>query len=100
MAQDGRQTTEGAGRRRTGRFVRVLDLPGWSPSTWGYDPALESYWAELRPAGPARPDEHRAATGPVLISRDHLITTLPGLARAVARTAHVPAAAAFLALTA
>lgn len=86
-------------RRRAERFERSLALPGWSPSTWGYDPALESFWAELRPdpavdasAGPAR--------GAVLISRDHLITTLPGLARAVARSARVADEAALRALTA
>lgn len=82
-------------RRRAERFERRLALPGWSPSTWGYDPALESFWAELRPSGSGDRDG-----GSVLISRDHLITTLPGLARAVARTARVPDAAALLALTA
>ena len=85
-------------RRRAERFERSLALPGWSPSRWGYDPALESFWAELRPdpvdalAGPER--------GTVLISRDHLITTLPGLARAVARSTRVADAAALRALTA
>lgn len=82
-------------RRRAERFERSLALPGWSPSTWGYDPALESFWAELRPSVVGD-----RAGGPVLISRDHLITTLPGLARAVARTARVPDAAVLLALTA
>ncbi len=89
----------GAARRRAERFERRLALPGWSPSTWGYDPALESFWAELRPdpAGDAPAD---AARAPVVISRDHLITTLPGLARAVARSARVADAAALRALTA
>jgi len=87
------QTTGGA-RRRAERFERRLALPGWSPSSWGYDPALECFWAELRPE-PGR----GSPGGTVLISRDHLITTLPGLARAVASRARVPHAAALLALT-
>lgn len=85
----------GAARRPPERFERRLELPGWSPSSWGYDPTLECFWAELRPQ-----DGGESDGGSVLISRDHLITTLPGLARAVARTARVPDAAAFLALTA
>lgn len=79
--------------------MRPLHLPGWSPSTWGYDPALESFWAELRPVTPTSASG-TGDPGPLHISRDHLITTLPGLARAVARSARVPDAAAFLALTA
>lgn len=86
-------------RRRAERFERSLALPGWSPSTWGYDPALESFWAELRPDPTTDvPDDPRRGT--VLISRDHLITTLPGLARAVARSTRVADAAALRALTA
>ena len=101
MTQGRRQASDGAVRRRAERFERPLPLPGWSPSTWGYDPALESYWAELRREVPtASADGAHPPGGPVHISRDHLITTLPGLARAVARTARVPDAAALLALTA
>lgn len=85
-------------RLRAERFERSLSLPGWSPSTWGYDPALESFWAELRPDPAVGASE--SARGAVLISRDHLITTLPGLARAVARSARVADAAALRALTA
>lgn len=77
-------------RRRAEPFVRRLPLAGWSPSSWGYDPSLECFWAELRP------DDGAA---PLRIGPDHLIVTLPGLARAVARTARVPDAAAYLALT-
>jgi len=83
---------------RAERFERRLPLPGWSPSTWGYDPTLESFWAELRPD--PEPDGGGASGPAVLISRDHLITTLPGLARAVARSARVADAAALRALTA
>lgn len=89
----------GAARRRAERFERRLALPGWSPSTWGYDPTLESFWAELRP-DPAADAAADPGRGAVLISRDHLITTLPGLARAVARSARVADAAALRALTA
>lgn len=92
------------GRRPAARFERPLPLPGWSPSSWGYDPTLESFWAELRPDLPAGLAASGAPAVPavpaVLISRDHLITTLPGLARAVARSARVPDATAYLALTA
>lgn len=86
-------------RRRTDRFERSLALPGWSPSTWGYDPALESFWAELRP-DPVTDAPADPTRGTVHISRDHLITTLPGLARAVARSTRVADAAALHALTA
>jgi hypothetical protein len=78
------------GGRRATPFVRPLRLRGWAPSSWGYDPALECFWADLRPDGDA---------APVRIGRRHLIATVPGLARAVARTARVPAAEAYLALT-
>ncbi|GEN78777.1 hypothetical protein [Actinotalea fermentans] len=86
-------------RRRAERFERSLALPGWSPSTWGYDPALESFWAELRPDRVAD-DPGDPRRGTVLISRDHLITTLPGLARAVARSTQVGDVTALRALTA
>ena len=95
MTHRPRQGPDVAVRRRAERFERRLALPGWSPSSWGYDPTLECFWAELRPEADAGP-----AGASVLISRDHLITTLPGLARAVARSARVPDVAAYLALTA
>lgn len=78
------------GRRRAEPFVRPLPLAGWPSSSWGYDPAMECFWAELRPV----------AGAPVRIGPQHLITTVTGLARAVARTARVRHAAAYLALTA
>ena len=94
----------GERHRRAVRFERPLTLPGWSPSSWGYDPALESFWAALRPDLPAALGPATAGTvgtaNAVLISPEHLITTLPGLARAVARSARVPDATAYLALTA
>lgn len=83
-----------AGRRvvrRAQPFARPLPLPGWTPSSWGYDPDLECFWAELRPDGGA---------DPVRIGPAHLITTVGGLARAVARCARVRDAEAYLALTA
>ncbi len=95
MTHSNRRVLDSTARRRAERFERRLALPGWAPSSWGYDPALECFWAELRPDVAGAP-----AGGSVLISRDHLITTLPGLARAVARSARVPDAAAYLALTA
>lgn len=98
MTQHPVQPAGGSARRRADRFERPLPLPGWSPSTWGYDPALESFWAELRPDATAGGADPPAAA--VLISRDHLITTLPGLARAVARSARVADVAALRALTA
>lgn len=101
MTGERRQVSDGVVRRRADRFERPLALPGWSPSTWGYDPALESFWAVLRPeSNPTPTGGGSPSAASVHISRDHLITTLPGLARAVARTARVPDAAAFLALTA
>ena len=82
-----------AGPRRSRPFVRPLTLPGWSPSSWGYDARLECFWAELRP-------EQAGGAGVLRIGPDHLITTVPGLARALARTAGVQQAAAYRALTA
>lgn len=71
-------------------FVRDGVLPGWS-ARWGFDPVLEGYWAELL----------RDGGGPaVRISADHLITTVAGLARAVAFATAVPDTEAYLALTA
>lgn len=84
--------------RRSGRpcapgrrapFVRQLVLRGWRSSSWGYDPTLECFWAHLCA------DDERT----VRIEARHLISTVPGLARAVARTAQVPPAEAYLALT-
>jgi hypothetical protein len=77
--------------------VRPLPLPGWSRrSRWGYDPRLECYWAVLWPApgGPVDRDT------PVEISSRHLITTVDGMARTLARVAAVSAPQAYLALTA
>lgn len=73
-------------------FERSLVVDGWSGrSRWGFDVVLECYWAELWPAddGPA-----------VRVGSEHLITTLEGLCRALAREARVRADEAYLALTA
>lgn len=88
------------GARRSRAFVRSLPLPGWAASTWGYDAGLESFWAELRPAGAPGVAGVPAPPAPVRIGPDHLIATVPALAWAVARTARVPQPAAYAALTA
>lgn len=77
-----------------GAFRRGLTLPGWSmASSWGFDAELECFWAELWPAD--------AEAGPVVrVSREHLVPTVTGLARAVGAAVGVPADDAFLALTA
>lgn len=82
------------GGRGGGSFRRALALPGWSPrSSWGYDPSLECYWAELwRLDG-----DHEPA---VRIGADHLVPTVTGLARAVSLGVGVPDVDAYLALTA
>lgn len=75
-------------------FVRALELTGWSArSVWGYDPDLECYWAEL----------WRVDSDPAPLARvgvEHLITTVAGLAGAMATVAPVRDDDAYLALTA
>ncbi len=71
-------------------FVRPARVPGWAASRWGYDVTLECFWAELVAEG-----------GEVVrIGPEHLLTTVPALARAVALRGHVGEADAYLALTA
>lgn len=78
---------------RSTAFVRPLSLAGWAAgSRWGFDPALECYWAELTPS--------TAGAAPVRIGPEHLISTVDGLSRAVARAGRLCAEDAFLALTA
>jgi hypothetical protein len=81
---------EGRGGRVDAGFVHALTLPGWS-GRWGYDALLECYWAELWP-----PD----GAGRLLISSEHLVPTMSGLARAVSARAGVPHVDAYLAMTA
>ncbi|WP_225754434.1 hypothetical protein [Actinotalea sp. Marseille-Q4924] len=71
---------------------RPVLLPGWSArSRWGWDPALECYWARLVPL---RRD------GAVLeVSREHLVPTLASLARTVAARAALDDGLVFVALT-
>lgn len=80
--------------RAAGAFARAIALPGWSPrSAWGFDAELECFWAELwRADGDAEPA--------VRIGAEHLVPSVPGLARAVGRAAGLGPEAAFLALTA
>ena len=76
-------------------FARGLSLAGWDGgSTWGYDAVLECYWADLRRAGDASGDEASLVIGP-----EHLISTITGLARAVAFAVEVADVEAYLALT-
>ena len=76
------------------QFRHALALDGWSArSVWGYDPELECYWAELW-----RADTDRVPA--VRIGVEHLVTTVDGLAGAMASAGRIPGAAAFLALTA
>ena len=79
--------------RSCGAFARDLVLPGWSRrSSWGYDVELECYWVELW-----RDEE----PGPrVRIGPEHLISTVPALARAMAFALEVAEVDAYLALTA
>lgn len=71
-------------------FERVARVPGFAGSRWGYDGVLECFWAELvAPGGEV-----------VRIGPEHLLTTVPALARAVAHRGHVDPAQAYLALTA
>ena len=77
-------------------FARELDLTGWEGgSTWGYDSVLECYWAELRRSGVGSEAEPHLRIGP-----EHLISTMSGLARAVAFAVEVADVDAYLALTA
>ncbi|WP_182111273.1 MULTISPECIES: hypothetical protein [unclassified Actinotalea] len=72
-------------------FERPTAVPGWRASRWGYDPALECYWAELA----------RDADGRVLrLGPERLLTTVPALARAVGHVTGVGDDVAYLALTA
>lgn len=83
-------------------FSRALDLPGWDGgSTWGYDAELECYWVELR-RGSATPSVGAVRQGDasLRIGPEHLITTVPGLARAMAFAVEVADVEAYLALTA
>ena len=73
-------------------FARGVALPGWSAgSRWGYDAVLECYWADLLPDDGA-PD--------VQIGPEHLLSTVTGLARAVAVRLGVGDDDVYLALTA
>jgi hypothetical protein len=84
------------GRRSRGAepFAHALALDGWSArSVWGYDAELECYWAELW-----RADTDRGPA--VRIGVEHLVTTVDGLAGAMATAGRVPGTIAFLALTA
>ncbi|HEY3436687.1 MAG TPA: hypothetical protein VGK35_03255 [Actinotalea sp.] len=77
-------------------FTRDLSLPGWDgASRWGYDAVLECYWVELRSPGRSQASLPDLAIGP-----EHLLTTLSGLARAMAFAAEVDDSDAYLALTA
>lgn len=81
------------GRRRQA-FDRVVRLEGWSRrSRWGYDPVLEAYWVQLW-----RDDDHAAPA--VTVGTCHLLTTVPGLARALGAAAGVGPVEAYVALTA
>ena len=87
-------TVGSARRARRDAFACDLALPGWSErSAWGYDAVLECFWVELwrdgDDAGPA-----------VRISPEHLISTMSGLARAMAFAVEVGDDEAYLALTA
>lgn len=77
-----------------GPFAHALALDGWSArSSWGFNPELECYWAELW-----RADTDRGPA--VRIGVEHLVTTVDGLAAALALAGRMPGADAFLALTA
>lgn len=78
-------------RSRVG-LSRCLVLPGWSSrSRWGWDPALECYWARLLPG--------EAGGRTVRVSRRHLVPTLWSLARALAAEADLDAGLVYVALT-
>lgn len=80
--------------RAAGGFRRGLSLPGWSArSAWGFDAELECFWAELW-----RADADAAPA--IRIAPEHLVPTMPGLARALGVAAGLPAEEAFVALTA
>ena len=90
-------TTGQRRRSRPGRapFRRPVRLEGWAAgSAWGYDAVLECYWAELVPV-------HDTACAEVVrIGPEHLLTTVTGLARAVAFATGAGDTDAYLALTA
>ena len=91
-------TTGQRQRCRPGRlpFRRPVRLEGWSTgSAWGYDPVLECYWAEL-----VRVPDAAAVPDVVRIGPEHLLTTVTGLARAVAFATGAGDGDAYLALTA
>lgn len=83
--------------RRGAGFERPLVLDGWSPSSrWGYDAALECYWAELRSV--SSPGEAGAAV--LRVGPEHLVTTLAGLSRALGAMLGTSPDRPYLALTA
>ena len=92
-------SSQGGGARpaRTrAAFSRGLHMAGWDGgSTWGYDAELECYWVELCRGGGGPRDE-----APLRIGPEHLISTVSGLARAMAFAASVADVDAYLALTA
>lgn len=79
--------------RAAGAFRRGLRLPGWSErSAWGFDAELECFWAELwRAEGDPEPA--------VRVAREHLVPTVPVLARVVGAAVGLPPGEAFVALT-
>ena len=89
-ARPGHEPLPGQGRPRR-PFTRSFLLPGREPGSWGFDGVLECYWAELpAPAG----------GGAVRVGPEHLLTTVPALARALAREAGAGDLDVYLALTA
>lgn len=81
-------------RAATGRvpFERPLVVRGWSArSRWGFDPALECFWAELWP---------ESGGAPVRIGPEHLVPTVDGLARVLGVAVALDGDEAYLALTA
>lgn len=84
----------GARAIRAEPFAHSVVLDGWSArSVWGYDPDLECYWAELWRSSADR-------VPAVRIGVEHLVTTVDQLAGAMALWVELPAADAYLALTA
>lgn len=92
LSRASRWTVEGPSRADAGRqpFERSVRVPGWAASRWGYDGTLECFWAELVADG-----------GEVVrIGPEHLLPSVPALARAVAFSADLGEDDAYLALTA